>query len=346
MPIATTSSPSRNLSVSAASCRRRPVGDGPPVGSGDAHIAARQRAVGMKLSGQPCQRRQPLAPLGQRAFDQRGCELQPGERALRLAQIARGARPGPAAGWRAFRAPAPRGRASPGAGVRPDRRAAAHAAPAAPRAGGAGRRAPATARPPAVPGAGSRVSCALRNRPAPRRARRAPALPFPPRRSALARMARSAAKSASVVSVSCPTAEMIGMLHAAIARTTTSSLNDHRSSIEPPPRATMTRSGRVSGGIASKPRTAAATSSADPAPCTLTGHTSTCVGQRSSSRWRMSRMTAPVGEVTTPIRRGRYGRRFLAEAANSPSPANLAFNFSSSAISAPSPASSMRSITI
>ena len=42
----------------------------------------------MKLSGQPCERRQPLAPLGQRAFDQRGCELQPGERALRLAQIA------------------------------------------------------------------------------------------------------------------------------------------------------------------------------------------------------------------------------------------------------------------
>ena len=41
----------------------------------------------MKLSGQPCERRQPLAPLGQRAFDQRGCELQPGERALQLVEV-------------------------------------------------------------------------------------------------------------------------------------------------------------------------------------------------------------------------------------------------------------------
>ena len=38
----------------------------------------------------------------------------------------------------------------------------------------------------------------------------------------------------------------------------------------------------------------------------------TWVGQRSSSRWRMSRITAPVGEVTTPITRGRNGSaRFL-----------------------------------
>ena len=46
---------------------------------------------------------------------------------------------------------------------------------------------------------------------------------------------------------------------------------------------------------------------AAPSPCTGTGHRITWVGQRSSSRWRMSRITAPVGEVTTPITRGRNG---------------------------------------
>ena len=59
-----------------------------------------------------------------------------------------------------------------------------------------------------------------------------------------------------------PTAEMMGIVHSVTARTTISSLNDHRSSIEPPPRATITRSGRGTGpsaGMAENPRTAAAT---------------------------------------------------------------------------------------
>ena len=55
---------------------------------------------------------------------------------------------------------------------------------------------------------------------------------------------RSAAKSISVMSVSWPTAEISGIMLSAAARTTISSLNDHRSSSEPPPRATMRRSGR------------------------------------------------------------------------------------------------------
>ena len=58
---------------------------------------------------------------------------------------------------------------------------------------------------------------------------------------------RSAAKSISVTSVSWPTAEMSGIMLSAAARTTISSLNDHRSSSEPPPRATIRRSGRGSG---------------------------------------------------------------------------------------------------
>ena len=76
----------------------------------------------------------------------------------------------------------------------------------------------------------------------------------------------------------------------------------------PPPRATMMRSGRGTappGASALKPRMAAATSGAQRSPCTVTGQTSTGRGNRSRSRCRMSRITAPDGEVTTPITSGR-----------------------------------------
>jgi len=79
--------------------------------------------------------------------------------------------------------------------------------------------------------------------------------------------------------------------------------------MEPPPRATISRSGRGTGpprsGSALKPATACATSAAAVSPCTRTGQTMTWLGKRSSSRCRMSRITAPVGEVTTPMMRGR-----------------------------------------
>ena len=52
----------------------------------------------------------------------------------------------------------------------------------------------------------------------------------------------SATKSAMVKSVSCPMAEITGTEHAAIARATRSSLKVHRSSSDPPPRATITTS--------------------------------------------------------------------------------------------------------
>ena len=52
----------------------------------------------------------------------------------------------------------------------------------------------------------------------------------------------SAAKSLSVQSISCPTAEITGTFDRTMARTTTSSLKLHRSSIEPPPRPVMMRS--------------------------------------------------------------------------------------------------------
>lgn len=54
---------------------------------------------------------------------------------------------------------------------------------------------------------------------------------------------RSDTKSIKVVSVSCPTAEIIGILLAKTDLTTFSSLNAHKSSMLPPPRAMIITSG-------------------------------------------------------------------------------------------------------
>ncbi len=59
----------------------------------------------------------------------------------------------------------------------------------------------------------------------------------------------------------------------------------------------------------------------------------------------MSRMTAPVGEVTTPITPGSSGSGRLRAASNRPSAASFFLRSSSIFRSAPRPASSMRSIT-
>ncbi len=79
---------------------------------------------------------------------------------------------------------------------------------------------------------------------------------------------RSATKSAMVVSVSWPTAEMTGTGDATIARATTSSLNAQRSSIDPPPRPTMMTSTSGTRPIAASAR---AMSRAAPSPCTRAG---------------------------------------------------------------------------
>ena len=60
----------------------------------------------------------------------------------------------------------------------------------------------------------------------------------------------------------------------------------------------------------------------------------------------MSRMTAPVGDVTMPTTRGRNGSGRLRSSSNKPSAANLRLRSSSSAISAPTPAGSICSMTI
>ncbi len=156
----------------------------------------------------------------------------------------------------------------------------------------------------------------------------------------------SAAWSISVVSVSWPTAETSGMPLSAAARTTASSLKPQRSSRLPPPRATISTSGRGMPAIgnALKPRMPAATSAGLVSPCTRTGQTSTCSGKRSAMRWMMSRMTAPVGEVTTPTTAGMKGRSCLRAGSKSPSAARRLRRSSSCASSAPTPAGSRLSM--
>ena len=56
---------------------------------------------------------------------------------------------------------------------------------------------------------------------------------------------KSATKSAIVKSVSCPTADIIGSSEAKIALATTSSLNGHKSSKEPPPLASIKTSANL-----------------------------------------------------------------------------------------------------
>ena len=63
-------------------------------------------------------------------------------------------------------------------------------------------------------------------------------------------------------------------------------------------------------------------------------------------RARMNRITAPEGDVTTPITRGRNGRARLRSWSNSPSAASALRRFSSIAISAPAPAGSIWSTII
>ena len=90
----------------------------------------------------------------------------------------------------------------------------------------------------------------------------------------------SAAKSHSVKSISCPTAEIIGIRHAATA-TNGSSLNAHKSSRLPPPRP-MTR--RSNTPTASASRSISIMSAAAPSPWTFAGRTTSRPRQPRRSR--------------------------------------------------------------
>ncbi len=144
------------------------------------------------------------------------------------------------------------------------------------------------------------------------RGRRAPVRPS--RRAPVGVGARrSAAWSMSVQSVSCPTAEISGMAERAAARTTPSSLKPQRSSRGRRPRATIRTSGRGTGarldGVEPVDRGRDLLSQVS--PWTRTGQTRTWSGKRSAMRWRMSRITAPVGEVTTADDARHEGQRTL-----------------------------------
>ncbi len=154
---------------------------------------------------------------------------------------------------------------------------------------------------------------------------------------------RSATKSAMVTSVSCPTADIVGTGHPAIARATTSSLNAQRSSIEPPPRPTITTSTPGTRPIAARAR---AISSAAPSPCTRVGRMTMCAfGCRRRSTWMMSRTAAPSSDVTMPILRGRAGSARLRRGSNRPAAWSRCFNCSNASCRAPSPSGSRCSQT-
>ena len=80
---------------------------------------------------------------------------------------------------------------------------------------------------------------------------------------------KSATKSAIVKSVSCPTADIIGIFELNIALAVISSLNAHRSYILPPPRPTISVS---TSFVALKYSIALTTLSAAPTPCTCAGY--------------------------------------------------------------------------
>ena len=150
---------------------------------------------------------------------------------------------------------------------------------------------------------------------------------------------RSATKSAIVKSTSCPTAETIGTTAAAIARATISSLNSHKSSMLPPPRAMTIKSsaGQIVLGLESS-LMADAISVAAPMPCTRTGLIRISMPRpRRRKMLRMSRMAAPLGEVTIPIRFGNRGSGFLRAGSNKPSASNLRLSASNFACNNPRP---------
>ena len=177
----------------------------------------------MSELGQPPQRRELLAGAGDALDEQLGRSR---GRRRRSSRRARG----------------PRGRRARAAADRRARRSAARRARTAPRARGQRQRSARGAR--ARGRRGATRQCAARCRSSASKANSSARTGTAISAAAVGVGARrSAAWSNSVVSVSWPTAEISGIGDSAAARTTSSSLNAHKSSIEPPPRATISRSG-------------------------------------------------------------------------------------------------------
>ena len=110
---------------------------------------------------------------------------------------------------------------------------------------------------------------------------------------------KSETKSAIVKSVSCPTAEITGSSEAKMALATLSSLNAHKSSIEPPPRPRIITSALPQLFASFRLLTISAAAAS---PCTSVGNmASFTLGSRLFAIWIISRTAAPVGEVITAI---------------------------------------------
>ena len=98
---------------------------------------------------------------------------------------------------------------------------------------------------------------------------------------------------------------------ARIARATRSSLKDHRSSIEPPPRATISTSHSRRAAASSMRAHDLGHRRRALHGGRIDEHRRAAESARASTR-KMSRIAAPVGEVTTPMRRGTARQRALA----------------------------------
>ena len=130
---------------------------------------------------------------------------------------------------------------------------------------------------------------------------------------------------------------------AATARATRSLLNAHRSSIEPPPRPTIsTSTGRRRTRLSAEHTDASAL-----APWTWAGTTiSSATGQRRAMTAWMSRSAAPSGLVTTAMRFGNSGRRRFRAGSSSPSLVSAAFAFSNASFQRPPCSVESSSITV
>ena len=159
------------------------------------------------------------------------------------------------------------------------------------------------------------------------------------------RARRSETKSIRVVSVSCPTAEIRGMApggdgRAPAPRRVKGHRSFHRAA---PPRATISKVRTGQGmAVVDSDRSRGLPPPPAPlqsAPCTTTGQTITCAGQRSAMRCRMSRITAPGGAGDHADHRfGMAGKGLFALRRRTDlPPCSFDFSFSSWAKSAPTP---------
>ncbi len=147
---------------------------------------------------------------------------------------------------------------------------------------------------------------------------------------------RSDTKSMIVVSVSWPTAEMMGTEQSNTAWATSLSLKAHRSSMEPPPRPTIITS-TPNASSARMPLTMLPTAAS---PCTMAGYRMICTyGFLLPATWMMSRTAAPVSAVTTPKVLMNLGMGCLYSRANMPDSSSSRFSISNRSYSCPLPSS-------